>query len=282
MKVSIYTPTKNRQEALAKAIDSVLNQTYRDIELIVVSDGSTDDTESYLKARALQDPRLKFFIKENSEGAPAARNLAIKNATGDFITGLDDDDLFLPNRIEMFVDYWQLLAKHGLNPSFIYGQDLIYSNGKEVGRTQKVGQATTELLFEFNHVGNQIFAPKSHYIDAGLFDEAMPAWQDMEFFYRVLAMYGPASLLDYPTQIVDDSPRSDRIKTKAGLRLRAANARFIKKHATNSNRNSQKLFLQMFSRYYGLKPGMSDWIWFMKLGFWPNGIMKLATCTLRR
>ena len=62
MRVTIYTPTKNRKEALAKAIDSVLNQTYQDVEMIVVNDGSTDGTAEYLEGRAKLDSRLKQII----------------------------------------------------------------------------------------------------------------------------------------------------------------------------------------------------------------------------
>jgi glycosyltransferase involved in cell wall biosynthesis len=281
MKVTVYIPTKNRKDVLARAVDSVLNQTYRDIEVIVVSDGSTDDTEAYLKAKSEADQRLKFFIKKTSEGAPAARNLAIKNATGDFVTGLDDDDEFLPNRIELLVDYWQFLKSHSVHPSCLYTPDLIYRNGSEVARSKKMGHVSCEELFEFNHIGNQIFAPKQVFIDAGLFDEAMPAWQDMEFFYRVLKVFGRASLLDIPTQIMDDTPRTDRISIKAKNRLMKAYERFVFQHCQDSPRNAQKLYLQMFSRYYGLKPSLTDWVNFLRLGFWPKGLVSLISATLR-
>jgi glycosyltransferase involved in cell wall biosynthesis len=281
MKVSVYIPTKNRKDVLAKAVDSVLNQTYQDLEVIVVSDGSTDDTEAYLKQKSASDSRLKFFIKAKSEGAPAARNLAIKSASGEFITGLDDDDEFLPNRLELLVDYWTFLKNHNIQPSCLYTPDLIYRNGVEINQSKKLGHVGHEQIFEFNHIGNQIFAPKSVFLEAGLFDEEMPAWQDMEFFYRVVKKFGFASLLDIPTQIMDDTPRNDRISIKARNRLESAYHRFALKHCHDSRRNAQKLYLQMFSRYYGLRPGIADWIRFMRLGLWPKGIIQLLTATLR-
>lgn len=281
MKVTVYIPTKNRKAELAKAVESVLNQTYRDLEVIVVSDGSTDDTATYLEQKSASDNRLKYFIKEKSEGAPAARNLAIKNAMGEFITGLDDDDQFLPNRVELLVNYWIFLKQNAIHPSCLYTPDLIYRNGIEITRSKKLGHVSHEQLFEFNHVGNQIFAPKSVFLEAGLFDEKMPAWQDMEFFYRVLKMFGRASLLDIPTQIMDDTPRTDRISIKAKNRLKDAYSRFVLKHCQDSSRNAQQLYLQMFSRYYGNRPGLSDWIKFIKLGFWPKGLLALFAATLR-
>lgn len=281
MRISVYIPTKNRRQALEKAVDSVLTQTHQDVEVIVVSDGSTDDTEQYLQQKSAADPRLKFFIKPQSEGAPAARNLAIKSATGEFITGLDDDDEFLPNRLALMLDYWQLLERYSISPSCLYTPDLIYRDGKEIAKSKKLGNVSYEQLFEFNHVGNQIFAPKSTFIEAGLFDEAMPAWQDMEFFFRVLKKFGRASLLDIPTQIMDDTPRADRISIKSRARLQHAYSLFVEKHCQGSQRNAQKLFLQMFSRFYSNRPTLSDWLTFLKLGFWPKGILSLFVSTFR-
>lgn len=281
MKVSIYTPTKNRQAALAKAVDSVLNQTYQDIELIVVSDGSTDDTEAYLTQRAKEDNRLKFFIKTESQGAPAARNLAINHASGDFVTGLDDDDEFKPERIQAFVDYWQLLTKLGCKPSCLYSQDIFTHHGEVSFSTQKKGMITADDLFESNYIGNQVFAPKSHFIEAGLFNENLPAWQDMEMFMRILQKFGTAHLLDCATQLYDDTPKHDRISIKAENKVRTAYGIIVEQHALNANRSAQKLMLQMFSKFYGFRPKPTDWLHFIKLGFWPKGILKLAFKTLK-
>ena len=93
MLVTIYIPTKNRLKLLNRAIESVKKQTYKDIEIIVVDDGSTDGTTEYL-AQEINSGTLKAIFNKKSLGACAARNKAIEMATGDFITGLDDDDYF--------------------------------------------------------------------------------------------------------------------------------------------------------------------------------------------
>jgi glycosyltransferase involved in cell wall biosynthesis len=281
VKVSIYTPTKNRKEALAKAIDSVLNQTYQDVEMIVVNDGSTDGTAEYLESKAKLDSRLKFFNKTVSEGAPVARNLAITNATGYFVTGLDDDDEFTSERIQAFVEYWELLARLGFKPSCIYAQDTFTRHGLVQFTTQKKGMVGADDLFEFNHIGNQVFAPKTHFIEAGLFNQTLPAWQDMEMFMRIVKMFGTAHLLDCATQLYDDSPKKDRISVKAESKVRNAYKQFSTIHAVNQPRNSQALMLQMFSKHYGVRPGLTDWLNFTKLGFWPKGLLKLALATFR-
>lgn len=281
MKVTIYTPTKNRKEALAKAIDSVLNQTYQNVEMIVVNDGSTDGTSEYLEAKAKLDSRLKFFNKTISEGAPVARNLAIKNATGDFVTGLDDDDEFTPHRIRGFVEYWELLNSIGVKPSCIYAQDVFKRHGEVIFTSQKKGMVISEDLFEFNHIGNQVFAPKSHYIEAGLFNETLPAWQDMEMFFRIVNMFGTAHLLDCGTQLYDDSPKQDRISIKAEGKIREAFRQFSALHTVNSPRNAQALMLQMFSTHYGVRPGVADFINFIKLGIWPKGLLRMIRALFR-
>src|ERR1700733_12057469 len=99
MLVTIYLPTRNRVDLLAKAVDSVLRQTHNEIELIVVNDASTDATADFLCQRSLVDSRLIHFNNAVARGAPASRNLAIDKAKGALVTGLGDDDKFLPARL---------------------------------------------------------------------------------------------------------------------------------------------------------------------------------------
>lgn len=281
MLVTVYMPTKNRVQSLARAVDSVLGQTYPKIELIVVSDGSTDGTAAFLEARAARDPRLRYFLKPVSEGAPAARNLAIQQASGEFVTGLDDDDAFTPNRIQAFVEYWRLLTGLGLRPAGLYAQDIVMSGDEVRFISQKKGLLRADDLFEFNAIGNQIFAPKAHFLEAGLFDPSLPAWQDLELFIRMLRRFGTAHLLDCATQVYDDTPKPDRISVKAEGRIREAYRQVVARHATASPRNAQKLYFHLFSRYYGVRPTVRDWVDFMRLGLWPRGLLKLMLRTVR-
>lgn len=100
--VSIIIPTYNRGGFLKQAIDSALVQTYRDIEIIVIDDGSTDNTSELVSSYG---DRIQY-IKQNRKGVSAARNLGIKNAIGEFISFLDDDDLYLPHKIETNIEYF--------------------------------------------------------------------------------------------------------------------------------------------------------------------------------
>ena len=108
--VSIYIPTKNRLKLLKRAINSVRAQTYPNTEIIIVDDGSTDGTKEYLKTLE-KESNIVVIYRDKSYGATDARNLAIKKSKGDFLTGLDDDDFILPDRIEYFVNFWEKLNK---------------------------------------------------------------------------------------------------------------------------------------------------------------------------
>ena len=91
--ISIIIPAYNAADYLAQTIESVLNQTYSDFELILIDDGSTDRTREIIKDYQCKDARIKYFYKENG-GVSSARNLGLQKATGDFVSFLDSDDLW--------------------------------------------------------------------------------------------------------------------------------------------------------------------------------------------
>lgn len=103
--VSIVVPVYNSSRFLHQCIDSLLNQTYSDIELICVNDGSTDNSLSILNEYAEKDSRIKVFTKRNEgKGAASARNMGLDHATGKYIMFLDSDDFFELNLIEILYD----------------------------------------------------------------------------------------------------------------------------------------------------------------------------------
>ena len=106
MKVSVVIPTYNRARVVGEAIDSALAQTHERLEVIVVDDGSTDDTAERVGRR--RDPRLRYVRREHA-GVSSARNAGIAAATGDLVSFLDSDDLWKPEKIETEV---AALARH--------------------------------------------------------------------------------------------------------------------------------------------------------------------------
>ena len=96
---SIIIPTYNRSGVLSIAIESIIVQRYEDWELIIVDDGSTDDTKKIVQEFLEKDSRIKYIFQENQERS-AARNNGIKHADGDWVCFLDSDDVYLTNHLE--------------------------------------------------------------------------------------------------------------------------------------------------------------------------------------
>ncbi len=100
--VSIVMATYNRSDLLGRAVDSVLNQTYKNIDLIIVDDGSTDDTSEFLKKYT--DPRIRVFKHEVNRGATAAKNTGLRQVTGEWFTFYDSDDEMVPDAVETLMN----------------------------------------------------------------------------------------------------------------------------------------------------------------------------------
>lgn len=281
MLITVYMPTKNRADMMQAAIESVLRQSYTNFELIVVNDGSEDHTASVLANACARDPRIRVITNPTSVGGAAARNLAIQDARGEFVTGLDDDDEFMPDRLGTFVEAWKAYTSvPGDPPSCLYSQLNVVEFGKITHRTQKPRTATFEEMFAGNVVGNQIFAPREHFIGAGLFNPALPAWQDLEFFMRVLKKFGPGRLVDSATYNFENSPRQDRISQKSEAKMRTAFEIVRDAHAGGNRRLTQQLYLQLFARLYGIRPTARDYLDFLRLGVWLPGLIRMTRASV--
>lgn len=281
MIVSIYLPTRNRCKLLGAAVNSVLRQDFRDFELIIVDDASSDETAQFLTALASKDARVRFFRNDQPQGAAASRNTGIRAATGAFVTGLDDDDEFEAQRLSAFLDFWSAFPRYGAATSCLFSQEVLTIEGKEVEFSCKRGTVQFSDLFEANHINNQIFAPKRVFESAGSFNTKLPAWQDLEFFMRVVKENGPARLVDIPLYRVDITPSRDRISSKQE-RVRIAYRMVSDLHCAGDARAQQKLLMQVFSNYYGFKPTVSDLIEYGRLGMDSKGFLSLSARVLLR
>lgn len=101
--ISIIVPVYNSEKYIHRCLDSILNQTYTDLEIVLVNDGSTDRSLSILEAYAVKDTRIKVVSQEN-QGVAAARNIGLDNATGDYILYVDSDDWIEKNMVERMVE----------------------------------------------------------------------------------------------------------------------------------------------------------------------------------
>lgn len=124
MKLSIIVPVYNAEKYLSRCLDSIINQTFKDFELLIVNDGSTDNSKDIINEYVNNDIRVKAFHVNNG-GVSKARNIGINNASGDYIAFVDSDDYIKPNMYEKLID---VLNKH--NVEIVTSNLLI--NGKEI------------------------------------------------------------------------------------------------------------------------------------------------------
>lgn len=230
--VTVYIPTYNRVKLLKRAVESVLSQDYHNIELIVVDDRSTDTTVDYLHAIVKNDKRVKYFINEENSGACVSRNKAIFAAKGKFITGLDDDDYFLPNRISSFVNIWDNIPEDCIA---LYSNIFNKLDDNNIKKSKKKKQCSHLELICANWIGNQIFTETSSLQAIGGFDVEFPAWQDLDCWYRLLSIKkSKAYLLEVESYIVDTSHPHERITSGKISTISKAFDYFCKNHDLTS------------------------------------------------
>lgn len=231
--VTVYIPTYNRLELLKRAVKSVVEQDYTNIELIIVDDGSNDGTIEYLESLEISDRRVRFIVNEVNSGACVSRNKAILAAKGDFVTGLDDDDEFLNNRVS------KLLASYSDQYSLVYADDILIKD-KNIKKISKPKFASIEQLKFGNCIGNQILTKRERVIEAGLFDEDLSAAQDYDMWFRIVEKYGPAINASCCLQkiFLDGEDRITKLKHK-----KRGYFRFYNKHKFKMTNAQRKYFL---------------------------------------
>jgi glycosyltransferase involved in cell wall biosynthesis len=278
--VSVYLPTHNRRQLLERAVESVLGQTYSNIELVVVNDGSTDDTSIFLDERCKSDHRILSLANKLPLGASQSRNIAVKAAKGIFISGLDDDDEFTPDRIAQFVNYWDALSTPSSRPVCLFSQSLFVGNGNPHQTQDRKDRVQFLDLFNHNYIGNQVFCMRDDLIAAGLFDENLNAWEDLDLFMRLLKDFGEARLVNASTYVCDVSTNRDRI-SRNEIRIRSAFELISAKYPDLPSALHQGLYLQMFSGYHGIRPTIDDFRRFQSWGFNMSGLVQLLKPLLK-
>lgn len=184
--VSIIIPTFNRAHYIGDAIKSILAQTYSSWELLVVDNGSTDNTEAVVKGYAERDPRVRY-LREDRKGVSRARNTALAEARGSFIAFLDDDDLFLPEKLKVQTEF--LKARPEID--FVYGQiEIINAKGELLWVDPRKPVLTFSDLFEESGIRIQsVMCRKSCFDSLGGFDETLTMGEDYDLWLRIAAKH---------------------------------------------------------------------------------------------
>jgi len=187
-KISVIIPTYNRAQVLSRAIQSVLKQTFNDFELIIVDDGSSDNTDEIVKEYIKKDNRIKYIKHDVNKGGNKARNTGINNSLGDYITFLDSDDEYLPNNLE---ERYKIRQKISNDYGVIYNQNLKKTNiGKKIIPKKAIKKNESIIKYLFINQGelqtNTLFINKEVLIKNNIyFDENLKRHQDWDFTIRL-------------------------------------------------------------------------------------------------
>ncbi|OGR01414.1 MAG: glycosyl transferase family A [Deltaproteobacteria bacterium RIFOXYD12_FULL_55_16] len=218
--VSVIIPTYNRVGFLAQAIDSVFAQTYANFELIVVDDGSTDETQALLASYG----KALVSLRQENRGPAAARNAGIRGARSPLLAFLDSDDLFTPNKLALQV------AAMEAQPELLisHTQETWFRNGRHLNQKKRHAKEGGDIFarsLALCVVGmSTVMARRELFDRIGLFDESLPCCEDYELWLRA-SLCHPFLLVDMPLTVKHGGrPDQVSVQFKTGMdrfRLRA-------------------------------------------------------------
>ncbi|MFO8053073.1 MAG: glycosyltransferase [Candidatus Omnitrophota bacterium] len=210
---SIIIPTYNRKHFLKIAIDSVLNQTFDNYELIIVDDGSTDYTKNFIKS--YKTPKLRYYYQQN-QGPASARNLGVVKAKGEFICFLDSDDRYRKNKLKITSQY----IKDNPEYKIFHSEEIWYRNNKFLSQ-KKVHKKPTGFIFEnatkLCSVSISTAAIKKEVFGKiGNFDKNLLACEDYDFWLRATLRY-PVYLIPKVLTIKEGGHKDQQSKKYPGM-----------------------------------------------------------------
>lgn len=204
MKVSIIIPAYNAEDYIRKSLDSVVNQVYKNLEIIIVDDASTDNTKKIIKEYADKDDRIIPFYQSKNKGVSSARNTGLKAATGDYVVFVDSDDELTPDAIRRMID---MADKY--NSDFIDSYHLLYlkkKNGKSVSFTEKKVpkqiqvygslEENTKVLDTYTYITGKLI--KKDLLKGMKFDESLSRYEDLVFEHELKTKIKNYVLLNRP------------------------------------------------------------------------------------
>jgi glycosyltransferase involved in cell wall biosynthesis len=179
--ISVIIPTYNRDRFLKDAIDSVLKQTYKDFELLVVDDGSTDNTKKIVESFNFP---IKYIFQEH-RGVSAARNQGIASASCEYLAFLDSDDLWVKDKLERQMNFLKRDNKYLI----CYTDEIWSYNGKRIYPKAKHQKYSGWIFEKTLHLciisPSSVVIHKNVFYDVGIFDEDLPACEDYDMWLRI-------------------------------------------------------------------------------------------------
>jgi glycosyltransferase involved in cell wall biosynthesis len=232
--ISVIIPTFNRAGRIGRAIKSVLSQTIQADEIIVIDDGSSDETSSVIEQYFLT---VKYFRQRN-KGVSGARNAGVRVAKGDWIAFLDSDDEWLPEKLSK-----QMKALSG-NPQMkiCHTNEIWYRNGRRVNpkkRHEKVGGYIYRKCLPLCIISpSSVIIHKSIFDEVGLFDESLPVCEDYDLWLRICSKWPVLYFREY--LIIKYGGHEDQLSRKYWgmdrFRIRSLEKILSTNHLTDSDR----------------------------------------------
>jgi len=205
MNISVIIPTWNRADRLARALQSVFAQRLPPAEVIVVDDGSTDDTRRLVRS---QFPDVRYLYQPH-KGVSSARNAGIQAATGDWIALLDSDDHWLPGKLALQCEYLRTRPDYRI----CHCDEIWIRNGRRVNPMKKHAKRGGYI---FRHClplcvisPSAVMIHRDLFGEIGLFDERLPACEDYDLWLRISAVH-PVLYIDQPL-IIKEGGHSDQL-----------------------------------------------------------------------
>lgn len=272
--VSVIIPTYGGGEYLSRAILSVLNQTYDNIEVLVVDDNGKG-SENQLKTQSVIQPfvhQVQYIVHDVNRNGSAARNTGAAVAKGDYFAFLDDDDEYYHNNIETLVNCMSLLDE---TFAFCYGGCIDYLNGKQIAEFYPQ-EDSDPIYHTFMHklpIGTNGFLIRSSvYRAVHGFDESFSRHQDWEFLGKVIAQYKikAVNFLSYKRHILErNKPKNPDVLKPIRLHYLEAMKPFISKLPSKQQKNiyvenrlsisilylKQRRFKEFVRDYLDARPG---------------------------
>ncbi len=247
--VSVIVPAYNREKKIHRCLSSVLEQSYSSLEVIVVDDGSSDNTCKVVSALGEQDSRIKLVKLESNKGAQHARNVGIKESAGSWISFLDSDDYLLKDSIEK-----RLTCALSNNVDVVHSDCFVLGNDGEkklYGVKPLKGRVYKDLLTAPAPVFPSLLVARQALEQIGLLDEAIISYQEWDTCIRLASQY-EFGFVDAPGFVYDcmdtDTISSDLLRDASGyLQIFNKHRSAISKH--NGNRSIANHYAFIYSRF---------------------------------
>lgn len=247
-KVSVIIPTYNRARFIKEALDSAIKQTYKDIEIIVVDDGSIDDTKDILSQYIKKYPDRVMYFYQKNKGVSYARNLGIRKARGEYIAFLDSDDIWLQNKLEEQIREIKKNIEYGLVCSYV---EMIDESGAEIFKILpgSYGSNIKDVFLNDIIITPTVLTKKSCLLEVGGFNEQLIVGEDYDLWLRIVTKY---KFFMIPEILARVRRHKNRLSESVELQYKNHLKIYIKEHSKNRILSKKEYKLCLSQQYYRL------------------------------